>query len=90
MIAHNTYLEIASGLGLLGLIPFLLILYRGFNMPGKLISDSNMGELAWGVRAAFLGMLTSLFFLSVPFKLDLWVMLALASIFGKSSNNDSK
>lgn len=90
MIAHNTYLEIASGLGLLGLIPFLLILYRGFNMPGKLISDSNMGELAWGVRAAFLGMFTSLFFLSVPFKLDLWVMLALASIFGKSSNNDSK
>ena len=83
MIAHNTYLEIASGLGLLGLIPFLMILHRGFIISKKAMNEPLAQELAWALSAALLGMFISMFFLSVPFKLDLWVMFGLAAVIGK-------
>jgi len=85
MIAHNTYLEIATGLGLLGLIPFLLILYKGFSILKSAIRDPNISELAWAVRAGLLGTYVAMLFLSVPFFLDFWVLLGLAFIIGKNS-----
>ena len=83
MVCHNTYLEIASTLGLLGFIPFILILYRGFALPGKVMQHPAARELAWAVRTGLLGMYVAIFFLSVPFKLDLWILLSMAAILGR-------
>ena len=80
MVCHNTYLEIASNLGLLGFIPYLSILYKGLTTGRKGIKNGNASELIWAVRASLLGMYIAIMFLSVPFKLDLWIMLGVAAI----------
>ncbi len=80
MVCHNTYLEIAANLGLVGLIPFLGILYMGFTTLKGALSNTHLSDLAWAVRAGLLGLYVSILFLSVPFKLDLWVFLALAGV----------
>lgn len=84
MVCHNTYLEIAANLGLLGLIPFLLILYKGFHILKNAIRDPNTSELAWGIRAGLLGSYVAILFLSVPFKLDFWILLALSAVLSRS------
>lgn len=80
MVCHNTYLEVAANLGLLGLIPFLLILYRGFSVLKDPIRNPATSELAWGIKAGLLGSYIAIFFLSVPFKLDYWVLLGLSAV----------
>lgn len=89
MVCHNTYLEIASNLGIIGLIPFALILYKGFSLPGKAMHDSGLSDLAWAIRAGLLGCYVAILFISVPFILNLWILLALsAAVFKISTKRD--
>jgi putative inorganic carbon (HCO3(-)) transporter len=85
MVCHNTYLEIASNLGVIGLIPFALILYKGFNLPGKAMHDSEISDLAWAIRAGLLGCYVAILFISVPFILNLWILLGLSAAVFKIS-----
>ncbi len=80
MVCHNTYLEIAANLGLPGLIIFLTILYRTYASLRTEEQAKEHLELIWGVKAGFLGICTAILFLSVPFKLDLWVFLGLTAV----------
>lgn len=86
MVCHNTYLEIASNLGVIGLIPFVLILYKGFSLPGKVMHDSELSDLAWAIRAGLLGCYVAILFISVPFILNLWILLALSAVIFKISS----
>lgn len=85
MVCHNTYLEIASNLGVIGLIAFVLILYKGFSLPGKVMHDSELSDLAWAIRAGLLGCYVAILFISVPFILNLWILLALSAVIFKIS-----
>ncbi|KPK62671.1 hypothetical protein AMJ83_10135 [candidate division WOR_3 bacterium SM23_42] len=88
MVCHNTYLEIASNLGLLGTVPFVLLLYRGFMLPKHSMQNPNVRELSWAVRTGLLGMYVAILFLSVPFKLDLWILLSIAAILGRKISSE--
>ena len=85
MVCHNTYLEIASNLGIIGLVPFVLILYKGFSLPGQAMHDSELSDLAWAIRAGLLGCYVAILFISVPFILNLWILLALSAAIFKIS-----
>ena len=47
MVCHNTYLEVASNLGLIGFIPFMLLIYRGFVLPKHSMQIPNAREFSW-------------------------------------------
>ena len=82
-VAHNLYLQVLSELGLIGLLPFLVILgfpilctlraARIFERKG----DVRMEVIARGVFVALVGMLAADFFLSAQFSKQLWLLLGL-------------
>jgi O-antigen ligase len=87
MVCHNTYLEVAANLGICGLIPFLAILYKGYSQLKKPMQLTAISEYAWAIRAGLLGLYVAILFLSVPFKLDLWIFLSLSSVIYNIATN---
>ena len=80
--AHNTYLQVAAELGLVGLFLFLTILVLPLRLAARALAriDRSLGELefqARGLLAGAIGMLTAYFFLSAEFEKQLWLVLAL-------------
>jgi O-antigen ligase len=79
---HNTYLEIAAELGLLGLVTFgmfaggcVLLGMRGVRAARRL-GDAGAIRLGRGLVAATIGLLGSSFFLSGQYAELLWLLLA--------------
>jgi O-antigen ligase len=82
-VAHNLYLQVLSELGVVGLIPFLVILIfplvctlraaRLFERRG----DPDMELIARGVFVGLVGILAADFFLSAQFSKQLWLLLGL-------------
>lgn len=84
--AHNTYVEVLTGSGALGLVCFLAILVmsvRNFNLAVARLSRLNMGEvvsLLRSYRMAHLIIMAYFFFISSPYHKYLWLPLALSVV----------
>lgn len=86
-VAHNAYLELASEIGIVGLLSFLSIVFlslRYFTFAikifGKEDGDTKLLLIANSLRAGFLGVLVVIFFLSEEFNRILYQWIALAVI----------
>jgi len=83
LVVHNTYLEFAAELGVIGL--GLWLMFLGFSMGCllraaglfKRLADAEMELLARGLFAALAGLLAADFFISDQFGKALWLLLAL-------------
>lgn len=79
-VVHNTYLEILTGGGLLSFIPFALILihiWKKLKIRNKY--QKNIYHLMVCLKASFLSILITSFFITVGHKKILWFLLALIS-----------
>jgi O-antigen ligase len=87
---HNSYLEVALGAGLLGLIPYLGLIFTVGVMlwPGRCIGMSHEQFLLASVMfVGYAGLVVSLFFLSDVFDKLLWAFYApLAVVFSTEGN----
>jgi len=80
MVVHNTYLEILVGGGLLSFIPFLLILmniWKKLKIKNKY--KKNIYDLMVCLKASFVSILITSFFLTAGHKKILWFLFALIS-----------
>ena len=83
-VAHNIYLQVLAELGIVGLIPFVIIL--GFSLSCAMRAahaferrgDGGMELLSRGVFLGLVGILTADFFASEQFSKQLWLLLGLA------------
>jgi O-antigen ligase len=83
LVAHNTYLQVLSEMGIVALVPFLLILgfslwclltaARGFSARGEL----GMEMIARATLVGLCGILAADFFVSGQFSKQLWLLLGL-------------
>lgn len=82
LVAHNTFLQIAAELGIVGLALFLTILALPLRLAGRALAslERERDELEFHVRgllAGAIGMLTAYIFLSAEVEKPLWLVLAL-------------
>ena len=83
-VAHNIYLQVLSELGIIGLVPFVMIL--GFSLSCALRAaraferrkDRGMELMARAVFLGLVGILSADFFASEQFSKQLWLLLGLA------------
>jgi O-antigen ligase len=83
LVAHNTYLQVLSEMGVVALVPFLMILAfsmwclltaaRGFNARG----EPGMEMIARATLVGLTGILAADFFVSGQFSKQLWLLLGL-------------
>jgi O-antigen ligase len=82
-VAHNIYLHILAELGVIGLVPFLLIL--GFALRCALLAarefgrrgDTSMDLVSRAVFVGLIGILSADFFASEQFSKQLWLLLGI-------------
>lgn len=82
-IAHNMYLEIATGTGLLGLLPFLSILFVSLANLQRVLGCSQLGtlcDLAKMIRISLSAFMFVGLFSSSQYDKPLWLLIGLASI----------
>jgi len=85
-IAHNTYLEIATGIGFIGLIIFISILGLAFTVLLKYTNERywqinpKLSNISRGLFAAFGGFCLAMLFGSYQYEKTLWFLIALPSI----------
>ncbi|MFZ2198059.1 MAG: O-antigen ligase family protein [Thermodesulfovibrionales bacterium] len=80
IVVHNTYLEVLTGGGLLSFIPFLLILINSWlKLKVKRKYDPTMRDLLICLKASFVSLLITSFFISADHKKILFFLLALIS-----------
>ncbi|OGW29517.1 MAG: hypothetical protein A2X59_07735 [Nitrospirae bacterium GWC2_42_7] len=91
-VVHNTYLEILTGGGLLSFIPFMLILLSCWSKLNiKMKVDKNIVDILISLKASFVSILITSFFLSADHKKILWFLLALiSSVFYIASEQNKK
>lgn len=82
--AHNTFLEIAVGAGIAGLLPFILILaislYQMKKRSQELDGDPDMARLASAMLAALGAYTFGMFFGSRQFEKTLWLLVSLVVV----------
>lgn len=82
-VAHNTYLQVLSELGIVGLALLLLIIGFSLSCTARAVraferaGDMRLGLLARAILVATLGLLVAGFFISANYSNQLWLMLAL-------------
>lgn len=92
-VIHNAYLEILSGTGLLGFIPFVAILFfslRNFIHARKHFFKQGDRKNALRMEGFFIGFGSSLlahFFLSTQHHITLWLFIAISTIAANNSFN---
>ncbi len=82
LVAHNTYLELAAELGIVGLCTFLSILGLTLMRAARSLAafEAERNELefyARGLVAGVIGMLTAYVFFSAQYEKQLWLLLGL-------------
>jgi O-antigen ligase len=81
-LAHNTYLQVAAELGLLGLLPFLGILFSTYRTLGDVLRRSSLsgppllGLAATAMQAGLVAWMVSAFFIS-GLQRTFWLLVAL-------------
>jgi putative inorganic carbon (hco3(-)) transporter len=84
-VAHNTYLQILSELGVIGSAVFAAFLLGVIGLGvkslrgGRFRSDHAASAVARGVVVALVGLLAAYFFASALYAKQLWLLLALAA-----------
>jgi putative inorganic carbon (hco3(-)) transporter len=84
-VAHNTYLQILSELGVIGSSVFAAFLLGVVGVglrsikSGRFKSDDRAAAVARGVIVALIGLLAAYFFASALYAKQLWLLLALAA-----------
>jgi putative inorganic carbon (hco3(-)) transporter len=84
-VAHNTYLQILSELGVVGSSIFVSFLLAVIGLAltslkqGRLRSDEGASAVARGVVVALVALLAAYFFASALYAKQLWLLLALAA-----------
>jgi O-antigen ligase len=81
-VVHNTYLQMAAELGVVGLFLFLAVLVLPLRLAARALArlERGLGELeflARGLLAGTIGMLGAYIFLTAETEKQLWLMLAL-------------
>ena len=83
-VAHNTYLEILVGTGLIGLIPFISLLALSLFKSWKLANCDQchpyLASVSAGLFAGMGGYFLSCLFLSQQYEKTLWLLLALVVV----------
>lgn len=80
LVIHNAYLEILTGGGLLSFIPFMMIIVNCWRkLKIQRFYDKNLKDLFICLRASFVSILITSFFISGDHKKILWFLLALIS-----------
>lgn len=83
-VAHNMYLEIATGTGLLGLIPFMALLlvslYGVLRVAQQMDNRGFLASVANGIFAGLGGFLVASLFLSEQYEKTLWLLIALTVV----------
>jgi O-antigen ligase len=87
---HNTYLEVLSGTGLLGFLPFVAAIFfslRNFWLARKhhVSHDRFRSLLTEGLLVGFVAFLLSHLFLSTQHHILLWLFLAISTIIANNS-----
>lgn len=82
MVPHNIFLDVLVGTGVLGLVPFLMVVLSGLRLAWRNVRTSQGDDLPWnlGIFAAFTATLVnglSLSTLSYPY---LWTSLGLIAV----------
>jgi O-antigen ligase len=83
--AHNTYLEVLTGTGLVGFIPFMLILFftwKELRTVQKYTSDNGfyLRSYAGALEIGFLGYLFAGMFVSLDLNKMLWLIISIAAV----------
>ena len=92
-IAHNMYLEIAVGLGLLGLIPFLLLLFSCLVGLQRLVDyrwHKAYAELAVALQTGLLAYMFIGLFSSSQYDKALWLLIGLAAVLPVLADKDER
>lgn len=90
-VAHNTFIELLAGGGLVTFVPFLLILFDAAKkLKVEKTHKRKMQDLTICLKAAFVAFLISSFFLTAGHKKILWFLLALISSTYYLRQNSSK
>jgi putative inorganic carbon (HCO3(-)) transporter len=82
-VAHNSYLEVLAELGILGAIPFVILITSGLGCSIVAVSRfRTMGErrmqmLTTAIAVSLVGLLVSDFFASGEYARELWLLIAL-------------
>jgi O-antigen ligase len=83
-LAHNAYLEIGFGTGVVGLTLFLVILFVSLRDFNNVMRWSPRGSLMWGAAGSFqLGLLAlsiTMVFLSIEHFNYIWICVAMSSV----------
>jgi len=83
-VAHNTYLEILTGTGLVGFIPFIallaLSLYKTWRYAGYRKLHPDAATISAGIFAAQAAYFTGLLFGSRQYEQTLWLLIALGVV----------
>lgn len=83
-LAHNTYLEYATELGILGLLLYLGILISTYHLLERIRKKAALGRdrfcyaAATGIQAGILGFGVAAFFFSAEFEKPLWIIISLS------------
>jgi tyrosine-protein kinase Etk/Wzc len=89
IVTHNTYLEIAVGVGIFGLTAFLAMLGAGFQQAWRGVRSGWSRTHAWMTSFSFFSLLSlasiaiSGVFLSFPFRYQLWIPVAVGLVIGR-------
>ncbi|MDE3179191.1 MAG: O-antigen ligase family protein [Acidobacteriota bacterium] len=84
-VSHNTYIDLAAQLGLVGLIPFLIMLFAAFRACGAVARKTmntgppDLHQTALGMQAGILGYAIATFFLSTWWQQIFWLGIFLAA-----------
>jgi O-antigen ligase len=78
-IAHNSYLELAAELGIMGITIFLLIVKRTLSdlkrLREEVLDDSQFEAIITGLRIGIAGYLTAAIFLSAEYEKIIWLLI---------------
>lgn len=94
MMAHNTYVQILAELGLIGYLPFFLIIYLTIVQLRRAIAlkahfPSADQFIMAGIFSSLAGYLTAMYFISRQYHHVLYVVLALSITFLQSSSRSA-
>jgi Lipid A core - O-antigen ligase and related enzymes len=86
--AHNMYLEVLTGTGLVGFIPFMAILFLSWRDLKKVQNfcklagreNSLLYQIAVAFELGFVGYLVAALFLSIEFEKMTWILITLSSV----------
>jgi O-antigen ligase len=85
-VVHNSYLEVATELGVIGFVLFMVVVLFSLGAMLKsarlfrLIGDNRMQAVALCIAVALIGDLAALFFISDQYSKQLWLLMGLGPV----------